>query len=301
MGVRPTPQVLSGLVLDVEGRLDQPITLASLAKDQGVSPFHFHRKVQQVLGETPSRLVERMRLERAAYLLAGPSGSVLSIALEVGYRAPETFARAFRRMFGRSPSAYRRLAWGNQQTRLVTNLGFRGDGCVLSEVRFVRLPAMRLAAVRRLGAYSSPMAQPFSAEDALWSRVLAWAEARALAPQKLPIMICLDDPTVTPGPLQRLDACLPVARGAAADGDLRVIDFAGGWYALIEHEGPGETLIQAYRGCADGIRLSSDFEFGPGPPIEFLRPYDGRPDQALTEVCFPVLRKKRQARRKRGR
>jgi AraC family transcriptional regulator len=282
---------MSGLVVDLEQRLDEELTLERLAREQGLSPFHFHRKVQRAMGETPAQLVERLRLEAAALRLAVAHVPVLSIALEFGYRSPETFARAFRRMFGHSPTAHRRLALANQQERLRRNAGFTGDGCRLSEVRFVRLPRMHLAAYRRLGAYEEFMTAPFRPEDEVWGPMFAWAQARGLGPEALAITICPDDPGVTPGPLQRLDACLPVAAPAPTEGGYRGLTFAGGWHALIEHRGPYETIGQAYRGCADGIRRCSAYAFAAGPPIEFFRTVADDPAEHVTEVGFPVRRR----------
>ena len=82
------------------------------------------------------------------------------------------------------------------------------------------------------------------------------------------------------------------------DGDIRGLDFAGGWYAVIEHQGPYATIDQAYRGCADGIRRSSKYAFAMGPPIQFFREVGQAPEANLTEVCFPVRRKRVATRRR---
>jgi AraC family transcriptional regulator len=50
----------------------------------------------------------RLRLERAAARLATGSEPVLGIAADAGFGSHEVFTRAFRRQFGRTPSAYRR-------------------------------------------------------------------------------------------------------------------------------------------------------------------------------------------------
>ena len=93
----------------VEERLEEPVTLACIARVAGLSPHHFHRVFRAVVGENPKAHLRRLRLERAAYRLKVSSDTVLDIALESGFTTPETFTRAFVRRFELSPSEYRRM------------------------------------------------------------------------------------------------------------------------------------------------------------------------------------------------
>ncbi len=83
-------------------------TLADLARALGQSPFHAHRTLSSVLGETPKQYTLRLRLERAAALLLTTRDTVLDVALTCGFDSAEVFLRAFRRQFGITPSAYRK-------------------------------------------------------------------------------------------------------------------------------------------------------------------------------------------------
>ena len=288
-------QELIPLLLDVESNLDQDLTLDSLARQFGYSPFHFHRVFSGALGETPKQHVDRLRLERAAYKLAISDLSVLDIALSVGFRSHETFSRAFKRAFDYTPKDYRRACKGAQARRLERNREFRGDGCLLSDVRFISLPATPLLAIRRLGAYDE-MPTPFTKDDVLFTRMVESATRHKIPHRPLPLVISYDDPTVTPRSLQRLDACIPINDGDVhPEGDIRRLDFPGGRFGGIEHAGPLSTIPQAYSNLADGIRRSPRYQFDQGPPVEIFRKIHigGDPDANLTEVYFP-LRKKRQ-------
>ena len=54
-------------VLDhIEAHLDEPLRLRDLAAIAHLSPFHFHRVFGAMTGETVTRLVQRLRLEKAA-------------------------------------------------------------------------------------------------------------------------------------------------------------------------------------------------------------------------------------------
>jgi AraC family transcriptional regulator len=277
------------LLMEVQSNLDRDIRLESLARQYGYSPFHFHRFFSKTVGETPKRHVDRLRLERAAYKLAITGESVLAIALSVGFKNHETFSRAFRRAFGHTPTSYRRACRSAQAKWSKRNRGFRGEGCLLSDVRFVTLPAMALLAIRHHGPYAD-LPVPFTEGDELWNELVGWARHKQIPCRALAFLICYDDPTLTPGPLQRCDACIQAGGDVVAAGRVRRLDFAGGRYAAIEHAGPLCTIDQAYYNCADGIRQSRRYEFEVGPPVQLYQSIHVGGDAAsnLTEVYFPV-------------
>jgi AraC-like DNA-binding protein len=85
-------------------RLDQPLDLASIARQVGVSPHHLSRKVSDETGSTLQRHLRRLRIERACEALDSKRMNVTEVALEVGYQSLSHFAKAFREETGRSPS-----------------------------------------------------------------------------------------------------------------------------------------------------------------------------------------------------
>lgn len=277
------------LLIEVQNNLDQDFSLETLARQQGYSPFHFHRVFSSVVGETPKQHVERLRLERAAYKLAIGQGSVLEIALAVGFKNHETFSRAFKRAFDYTPRDYRQMCRTAQADRLERNRSFRGEGCLLSEVRFVTLPKMTFLAIRRHGGYKEcPL--PFLKDDALWNDLIACSTENKISHSPIAFAIFYDDPTVTPNALQRLDACISIRGVGFSDGRIRCLDFPGGRYGGIEFAGPISTIDQAYRTLADGIRRSPDFDFDEGPPLQIYRQIQigGDPSANLMEIYFPL-------------
>jgi AraC family transcriptional regulator len=91
----------------MRARINQPLTLADLAREAGMSPFHLLRTCQKVHGETPIRRLTRMRMETARRYLQANQEPVSVVAFLCGYDNPSHFATAFRRIVGVSPSAYR--------------------------------------------------------------------------------------------------------------------------------------------------------------------------------------------------
>jgi AraC family transcriptional regulator len=79
----------------------------ALAARAHLSRYHFDRVVAATAGEAPGRFRRRVLLERAAWRLLDGEGGLLGVALEAGYTSNEAFTRAFRRAYGRAPSAWR--------------------------------------------------------------------------------------------------------------------------------------------------------------------------------------------------
>lgn len=279
------------IVREMGEQLDQHATLAELSRRSGWSPFHFHRSFTATVGETPKQLSLRIRLERAAYLVAVSDVGILRIALDVGFRSHETFTRAFRRRFGVAPTTYRTAARAAQRERLQRNASFTGDGCLLSTVLPVVLPPASLLCFRHTGAYADVRMAPFHDDDPLWTPLLRWAQSARVAHERAAWVMCLDDPTVTAGPQQRLDACIPLLERADDTGPFTVREFPGGRYAGVEHVGQHTTIIQAYRHVADWIRRSKTHTFGEGTPVQIFRHVDRDPEQHRTEVFLPIVRR----------
>src|SRR5690606_16748074 len=84
------------LLIGLDDGLSEDVRLRELAAKFGTSPFHFHRMFTRAVGETPKKYVERVRLERAALLLAVSDELVVDIGLAVGFRNAETFTRRFK-------------------------------------------------------------------------------------------------------------------------------------------------------------------------------------------------------------
>jgi len=81
-----------------EPDLDRAASLANC------STFHFMRMFEVVSGLSPGEYSRRRRLSRAAVDLAAGDDRVIDVALRYGYESPEAFAKAFKRLFGLTPS-----------------------------------------------------------------------------------------------------------------------------------------------------------------------------------------------------
>jgi AraC-like DNA-binding protein len=87
---------------------EQEHTLISLAREAGLSRYHFLRVFQQLTGVTPHQYLRRARLRRAAIRLLRDRAQVLEIAIDSGFGDLSNFNHAFRSEFGRTPGEYRK-------------------------------------------------------------------------------------------------------------------------------------------------------------------------------------------------
>ena len=96
-------------VLDfMRDNLHQNLTLAEMARQAGLSTFHFLRVFKAVTGRTPHRHLTELRVDCARRHLENGSLPVSEIAYLCGFSSPAHLSTAFTRTVGTSPSAYRR-------------------------------------------------------------------------------------------------------------------------------------------------------------------------------------------------
>jgi transcriptional regulator GlxA family with amidase domain len=90
--------------------LDAPLTVEDLADRAGMSSRHFTRAFIAETGTTPSKAVERLRIEVARQRVQSTGEAIERVAQATGFRDPERMRRAFIRAFGQPPQSLRRAA-----------------------------------------------------------------------------------------------------------------------------------------------------------------------------------------------
>jgi AraC family transcriptional regulator len=226
-------------------RLDDPPSLDELAGAAAVSPFHFHRIWRGLTGETVAGTVARLRIERASQALA-TAAPITEVAMAAGFGTPQSFARAFRRETGVTPSAFR----AGEPPRAAA------DDRATALVRLVLRDATTLVALRREG-------QPYADLNASFGAVWQWAEQAGLIDRLGGIYgLPLDDPASVPVERLRYDAALDVGP-ATPPPPFATVMLAAGEYACVRHVGGydgleaidqyllGDWLLHAAREPAD--------------------------------------------------
>jgi AraC-like DNA-binding protein len=89
--------------------LAEDMSLPFLAKQAGISRFHFIRNFKQKYGYSPIHYIQKLRIEKAQSLLLheSPSMRIYEIAEAVGVKDPLYFSRTFKQRVGMSPEKFR--------------------------------------------------------------------------------------------------------------------------------------------------------------------------------------------------
>lgn len=89
----------------MEENITDRLEINDIASKAYVSAFHFQRIFSILCGYTVAEYIRNRRLTLAGQKLAVSNERIIDIALEFGYDSPDSFARAFTRFHGISPSA----------------------------------------------------------------------------------------------------------------------------------------------------------------------------------------------------
>lgn len=92
------------LAVEEEGR----VALRSVAKEVGMSYFHFSRAFKQAMGMTPTNYIAERRIERAKALMEETDLPISEIALRSGFSSQSHFTTSFRRLSGVTPRSFRK-------------------------------------------------------------------------------------------------------------------------------------------------------------------------------------------------
>lgn len=92
----------------MEGHVDQPLTIAAIAKRTGVTPRTLESIFRRSIDETPGAYYLRLRLAAARRLVVDTRIGMADIAARTGFSSAAAFSRSFSRAFGGSPVRLRR-------------------------------------------------------------------------------------------------------------------------------------------------------------------------------------------------
>jgi transcriptional regulator GlxA family with amidase domain len=99
---------LARLIPWLESRLENDITVETMASAMCMSERSFYRRCVGAFAMGPGQLLAELRFDRARALLADPRLPVQNVASISGFSHPSAFSKAFAKRYGVSPTSYRR-------------------------------------------------------------------------------------------------------------------------------------------------------------------------------------------------
>ena len=229
----------------IHEHLGEDLSVERLSQVANFSKFHFHRQFSDYAGISVFRYIQLMRLKRASYRLVFEAHArIIEIALEAGFENPESFSRAFKGVFGQTPSQFRKQpAWKpwNEKYQFPTR-----ERMTRMHVNIVEFPETKVAALEHRGP-------PELVNDS--ARIfIEWRNATKLSPvaTSKTLGIAYDDPETTEPEKFRFDLCGSVIAEVPHNPQQVITKvIPGGRCAVVRHRGShdrlGEPAYYLYR------------------------------------------------------
>lgn len=104
---KSSPSWLNRVVDKLNSQYCERLTLDELGQEAGVHPVHLSRVFRNCVGEGIGEYVHRLRIQAACRQMVIPHHTLADVAIETGFADQSHFTRAFRRLTGMSPGAFR--------------------------------------------------------------------------------------------------------------------------------------------------------------------------------------------------
>lgn len=103
----PDEKLLANIMKAINDHLDdENLTMDLIASEVGLSRVHLNRKMKDLTGQTPHDFIRKVRLKKAAELLACGKMNVSEVTYTCGFSSPTSFSALFKKFYGVAPSLY---------------------------------------------------------------------------------------------------------------------------------------------------------------------------------------------------
>ncbi|MEC0371112.1 helix-turn-helix transcriptional regulator [Paenibacillus chibensis] len=98
-------EVIERALIHIEGHLQQPLTVESVANTFNMSKYYFHRLFSAMMSCSLNQYILSRRLNASLTFIQSKNSSLTDIAYQMGFGTQASFTRAFKRQYGVAPSA----------------------------------------------------------------------------------------------------------------------------------------------------------------------------------------------------
>ena len=261
----------------ISANLHQLLQLDVIAGRICVSRRQLLRIMRSALDESLYTYMARQRMERAIMYMQTEEMTLAELAARVGYDNPQSFSKAFRKLFGISPKAYINELNARLQ-KYVKSSGGKYE-TVPSEI--CEEEDLNLIYIRIVGQYGEE--KPY---ETAWNKLIKFLEEKqALSAATRFIGLSFDDPNVTTAGQCRFYACATVDKPVEAAGVFGTLRLRKGKYAVYTLKGSYSSLQEFY----NNISVSFNHTIRHGMPFEEYIHYTGTDSEAaLTKIYIPI-------------
>jgi len=262
--------------LEQEHALPSVTTLAGIAN---FSPFHFMRVYRALAGESLGATVQRLRLTRAAHLLAVSSAPISEIAGRVGFETPQAFARAFRQHFGMAPSEARADLAG-EAPPAAPHESSQPQPAIRVDV--VTLKPFCVVVLRNQGAYVKL--------NEVYGRLYGWMAVRGALESISGIWGVPHHGRETPEKDWLFDCCLATSAELSAGEGVRPGELGGGEFLRHLHIGSYERFDEVHEALLRDVFGHPQWKLREAPILhEYLNDPEATPESELqTHIYLPI-------------
>lgn len=261
----------------ISANLHQPLQLDVIAGKICVSRRQLLRIMRSALDESLYAYMARQRMERAIMYMQTEEMTLAELAVRIGYDNPQSFSKAFRKLFGISPKTY----INGLNARLQEYVKSSGGKYETVPSEICEEEDLNLIYIRIVGQYGKE--KPY---ETAWNKLIKFLEEKqVLSAATRFIGLSFDDPNVTTARQCRFYACATVDKPVEAAGVFGTLRLRKGKYAVYTLKGSYSSLQEFY----NNISVNFNHTIRHGMPFEEYIHYTGTDSEAaLTKIYIPI-------------
>ncbi len=229
----------------IDNNLATELSLVIIADIAFFSPFHFHRIFKKITGETLNEYITRKRIEKAALELIHKNIAVSNICHKYGFNDNSSFARAFKKFYGVSPSEFRKQnpnkfskirqlkskngqTYPNREQYLCTLNNLKNWIQMNATIEIREIQKMELAGVPAIGHNNIAAA---------YQKLMRWAAPLGLLNENTKMLTVYHDSfKVTEADKVRTEACIVLNQPVKPTGEVKLDTIAKGKFIVGSFE-----------------------------------------------------------------